>query len=172
MKDPKDPESEFVVYRFRVVPFGAKSSPFILNSTVIHHLQQEFSATAVDMQRSIFVDIISGCETREQAIDYFKTANQMMNRAGLPLKSWGFSDATIETQLQSEGRFDQNNISKTSVLVWNRSEDTLNVQPANLLVFCSETSTFRDVLRGVASLYDPSGFYAPLLTVERSYCKI
>jgi hypothetical protein len=165
LKDPTDPESEFIVYRFRVVPFGAKSSPFILNSTVIHHLQKESSPIAIDMQRSIFVDnIISGCDSREKAIEYYQVANEIMERAGLPLQAWGFSDVTIENQLKSGGRFDPCTTSKTLGLLWNRTEDSLNIQPVNFLTFCPEQATHRDVLRGVASLYDPLGFYTPLHT--------
>jgi len=159
------PESEFVAYRFKVVPFGAKSSPFILNSVVIHHLNQEHSPIAKDMRNNIFVD--NGCDSTEAARTYYTTANEIMERAGLPLQAWGFSDVSIEQQFKSEGRLDQNHVSKTRGFSWNRVEDTLNIKKVNLTSFCSETVSHRDVLRGVATLYDPLGFYAPLITKGR-----
>ena len=150
LKDPSNPyESEFVVYRFRVVPFGAKSSPFILNSIVIRHLQKDFSSITANVQRNIFVDnIISGCDSREKALVYYNQANEIMERTGLPLQAWGFSDATIEDELKTCGRLDKCEISKTLGFLWNRIDDSLSIQKVNLLTFCFEVATPRDVLRG------------------------
>ncbi|XP_045023522.1 uncharacterized protein LOC123467802 [Daphnia magna] len=161
--DPSDPESELIAYRFKVIPFGAKSSPFILNSTVIHHLKQESSAVARDMQNNIFVDnIVSGCKTQEEAIEYYSSANTIMKRAGLPLQAWGFSDPVVEEKIKKDGRLDQSSISKTLGFIWDRSNDRLSIQPVNMLSFCSVSATHKDILRGTHSLYDPLGFYSPL----------
>ena len=82
LKNPKDSELEFKVLRFKVIPFGAKSSPFILNSTVIKHLNMVKTPIAEDMQRSIFVDnIITGCESREEALKHYEQANEIMGLA-------------------------------------------------------------------------------------------
>ena len=40
LSNTDDPESEFIVYRFKSVMFGATSSPFILNATLNKHLTQ------------------------------------------------------------------------------------------------------------------------------------
>ena len=131
------------------MPFGAKSSPFILNSIVIRHLQKDFSSITADVQRNIFVDnIISGCDSREKALVYYNQANEIMERTGLPLQAWGFSDATIEDELKTCGRLDKCEISKTLGFLWNRIDDSLSIQKVNLLTFCSEVATPRDVLRG------------------------
>ena len=90
-----------------------------------------------------------------------------MERAGLPLQAWGFSNTFIEQQFQSEGRLDQHSVSKTLGFTWDRVKDTLSVQQVNLSSFCSESASHRDVLRGVATLYDPLGFYAPITTKGR-----
>ena len=57
-----------------VVPFGATSSPFILNAVLQHHLKQHNTAVCRDMQISLYVDnIITGCDTEDAAADYYKT---------------------------------------------------------------------------------------------------
>ena len=46
LSDPQNPYSEFVVFRFRVVLFGAVCSPFMLNTALHCHLAQYSSPTA------------------------------------------------------------------------------------------------------------------------------
>ena len=47
--NPENPESEFEVYRFNIVPFGSASSPLMLNATLHLHLKSQNSETANDM---------------------------------------------------------------------------------------------------------------------------
>ncbi|XP_068232011.1 uncharacterized protein [Palaemon carinicauda] len=61
LQDPTDPNSELIIYRFRVVLFGATSSPFLLNATIKSHLaavRKDTSCTEmVDMMnRGLYVD--------------------------------------------------------------------------------------------------------------------
>ena len=63
LSDPSDPDSEFQVYWFKVVLFGATSSPFMLNATLHYHLQQCPSPLATYILANLYVDnIISGCD--------------------------------------------------------------------------------------------------------------
>ena len=163
LKDPTNPDSELIIFRFKVVPFGAKSSPFMPNATIWRHLGTVASPVAADMLRSIYVDnVISGCDSRQEALNYYKSANEVMERAYLPLQSWGFCDRVIEEQLLPDGRLDESPVSKTLGLLWDRRDDTLHVQNVNLSPLYQETATKRDVLKGVASFYDPLGMYTPL----------
>ena len=62
LSDPKDPDSEFVTYRFRVVLFGVVCSPFMLNAALHCHLAQYNSPTAQSMLANLYVDnVVSGC---------------------------------------------------------------------------------------------------------------
>ena len=48
----------------------------------------EKTPIAEDRQRSIFVDnIITGGESREEALKYYEQANEIMGRANLPLQT-------------------------------------------------------------------------------------
>ena len=58
LTDPTDPSSKFCVYRFKVVPFGATSSPFMLNATLQYHLKSYTSVVSQDMQNNLYVDNI------------------------------------------------------------------------------------------------------------------
>lgn len=64
LSDSTDPSSPLCVYRFKVVPFGATSSSFMLNAVLKYHLKQYNTPVSNDMLRHLYVDnILSGCET-------------------------------------------------------------------------------------------------------------
>jgi hypothetical protein len=89
----------------RVVPFGTKSSLFILDAVMMHHLKKSTSEIAADMLKSVFVyNIITGCESRSAALNYYTKANHIMDQAHLPLQAWGFNNSVVETSL-AQGTF-------------------------------------------------------------------
>lgn len=56
LSNTDDPESEFIVYRFKSVMFGATSSPFILNATLNKHLTWSTDQVSMDMLTNLYVD--------------------------------------------------------------------------------------------------------------------
>ena len=119
------------------------------------------------MLKSVFVDnIITGCKSSSAALNYFTEANRIMTQAHLPFQAWWFSDRYVEQNLPAVGgSTNPSRFSKTLGLIWNREEDTLNVQPPHLLA--ADVVAKRDVLKGNGAFYDPLGFYAPLSTSSK-----
>lgn len=72
LSNPEIPDSPLIVHRFTVRPFGEKNSPFILNSVVKSNLGRNESLVTAHMQRSVFVNKISGCESEIEANFHFK----------------------------------------------------------------------------------------------------
>ena len=99
LKNPLNPKSDFESFHFRVISFGASSSPFILLSVIKKHLQASSSPLAVDINQNVYVDnLISGCETSEEAMYYFSEGNNVLKEAGLKLQSWGSNDSHLATK--------------------------------------------------------------------------
>ena len=89
LSDPSDPSSPLQTYRFKSVLFGATCSPFILNATLLKHLQLSSSNTTRIMARDLYVDnIISSIDNESNAIDYFYESRKTMSEAGFNLRSW------------------------------------------------------------------------------------
>jgi hypothetical protein len=53
--DDSDPDSDFEVYRFKVIPFGASCSPFIINCVIKKHLQRNPSTISSEIEANIYV---------------------------------------------------------------------------------------------------------------------
>ncbi|XP_068224819.1 uncharacterized protein, partial [Palaemon carinicauda] len=58
----EDPEmTRIVIYRFKVVLFGATSSPYLLNRAIQHHLDSQSSRLASTLTTSFYVDSFQCC---------------------------------------------------------------------------------------------------------------
>ena len=124
----QNPDAELDVYRFKVIPFGASCSPFILLSVIKHHLQLFPFTTAADMDLNIYVDnLISGCDSPEEALNYYAVSNSILNKAGLNLQSWSSNEQTINVRAVEDGVADSSTASKILGLIWDRPTDTLSL---------------------------------------------
>ena len=85
LSNPEDAESDLDTYRFKVVLFGAASSPSMLAATVHLHLSKHNSQIARDIH-DVYVDnVISGSPTEESVIEYFTESRRIMSEANKPL---------------------------------------------------------------------------------------
>lgn len=88
LENPTDPNSEFIVYRFKTVLFGAVSSPFILYATLYCHLQQHNTSLSNNIQSNLYVDnIVSGCATEAETIHYYHSAKAILSKAKFNLRA-------------------------------------------------------------------------------------
>ena len=155
LSNPEDPESDFQVYRFKTVLFGSTSSPFMLNATLHHYLDDYNTPVAEDMKENIYVDnVISGCDQELEALDYYKEARSIMNEAHFNLRSWSSNSSSLRDQATRDGTADTNEIVNILGLKWDPSTDTLTLtsskdESARRLV------TKRNVLQVSSKFYDP-----------------
>ncbi|UYV82292.1 hypothetical protein LAZ67_21001624 [Cordylochernes scorpioides] len=142
------------------VVFGLTSSPFLLGAVIEHHLKSvtdENYYVAQRLLRSFYVDNCLTSLNKESDIVHFKEkASEIMNRAGMELRQW----ETTETFNPRE-----RNDTKVLGLLWNRKTDTLNCM-INLEILPS-VITRRVILSLVQKLFDPLGFYSPVMITPK-----
>ena len=69
LSDPTDPESQFEVYRFKSILFGATCSPFILNATIQKHLDQFNDPVTQRIKSDLYVDNLAfGTDNEDEAL--------------------------------------------------------------------------------------------------------
>ena len=90
-----------------------------------------------------------------------------MEAASFFLQIWASSDSSLVNQASLDGVADPSDLTKVLGLLWNRQTDTLQLPIVNLTPYCSSSATKLDVLRGIASIYDPLGFITPLSVPAR-----
>ena len=161
LSDPSDPDSPLITYRFKAVLFGATCSPFILNATLLKHLQQNDSKTSKLLERDLYVDnILTSIQTEEEAVNYFKEARNLMNKAGFNLRSWTSNCQQVRVLAEAENVLDTEENTKILGMKWNTETDELSYQKKDQT--SSQLVTKREILKISSAIYDPLGFLSPI----------
>jgi len=93
-----DTTDKFITYCFTVVPFGSSSSPFILAAVLNLHLSEVTFPVAADMKENIYVNnILSGCNTEDELLTYYKQSQEFMSQANFNLLSWSSNSFHLKT---------------------------------------------------------------------------
>ena len=153
-------DNELIHCRFTCVPFGNKSSPFILNAVLRHHLSlYPESELIVDLKNNIYVDnFLSGADSMEEALMKYKGACEVLGSAGLSLNKWSSNDRSVIIKFIVGQVF--NDEKKVLGISWDSSDDSLKF---NALL--DDSDIFENSKRAVYSLisriFDPLGLISP-----------
>lgn len=160
LADPTDPSSQFCVYHFKVVPFGATSSSFMLNVVLQYHLRQYNSFVSHDMQYNLYVDtVISGCETEQAAVNYYREVRAIMSSTRFNLHSWS-SSTELKTTTTWNNTADDNMSVNVLGLRWNPTTDELSLTAKFSILAHDYLVTKREVLQDLFKIFNPLGFVA------------
>jgi hypothetical protein len=147
-------------YRFQRVPFGIISSPFLLAATVRHHLNLSESDVAKKIVDNIYVDnVITGCESLEEAQNFYKEAKKIFDQASMNLREWNTNGKELKAQIPAADK-EEASIVKVLGINWNVDTDTLSIRvPQNE---GSDVFNKRQVLSFVHQSFDPLGLISPV----------
>ena len=158
-----DSTDKFLTYRFTVVPFGSSSSPFMLAAVLDLHLSHVTSPVAADMKENIYVDnIMSGCNTEDELLTYYKQSQEFMSQANFNLRSWSSNSCHLQTITVRDNTSYPNPTVGLLGLRWNTTTDTLSLAPKQLSPSNTTFTTKRDVLQISSQIYDPLGWVTPV----------
>ncbi len=175
-KDPNDIE----VLRFTRALFGLVQSPFLLAATLKQHLNSlrgKYPEEIKEIEKSLYVDdIITGGETTDEVLCLKQKTITVFEEAKFQLHKWHSNEPQLESADEERNGNDnsqpsyakqqlgvQNNETKLLGLSWNKSDDTLSVSFPKKPV----DTTKREILRFLASIYDPLGIVSPVTLVGK-----
>ena len=87
LEDPRDPNSKILIFRFRVVLFGATCSPFLLNATIRKHLSL-VNEDVSHIRKGLYVDNLQYTSNSSTDLLNFYKTNKIFAEAHLYLKEW------------------------------------------------------------------------------------
>jgi hypothetical protein len=162
LKDPQKPPTKdnIIALRYTRVPFGVKASPFILAATIIHHMKQAGSVTAKQIADNTYIDnVFGGVNSTDAAKRYYIEAKDLFNQMSMNLREWYSNDANF---LKAVSNVDRGSSKEPSVLgvKWSTEKDVIRCSGGK--IDCP-VLTKRTILQAVASVYDPCGWFCPIV---------
>ena len=148
------------IYRFRRVPFGIISSPFLLAAVIGHHIRSSLSSYSEEILSNMYVDnLISGQKDEASAVEFYSATKSLFHSANMNLRQWGTNSTGVRDQIDKSQRVDQQTI-KVLGLQWNQDDDKMSFtklkdEPAQIL-------TKRFILHFASSVFDPLGYASPI----------
>ena len=152
-------------YQFRVVIFGACSSPYILQQV----LHTDLSSSAIpDLEQNFYVDNFSRTyRSVDVAIAEKPVIDEILSSASMPLQGWTSNDPSFKAEFKVEEPHIQNMLGMT----WNTESDTLHYKfskkfPVDLQHW---KPTKRNFMSALATVYDPLGLLGPLVVGSKIF---
>ena len=173
----KDKETSNVeVLRFTRALFGLVQSPFLLGGTLHQHLEsmkERYPSVVEEIKKSLYVDdVITGGETTEKVRKLKESAVAVFGEAQFELHKWHSNEPELEASGEPEDGKQSYAKEQLGVklgetkmlgLPWNKTEDTIAVTFRE----ASPEVSKREMLRFLASVYDPLGLASPVSLVGK-----
>ena len=170
------------VYRYTVLPFGLRCSPYLAIATIHHHVRkyaETYPEIVKELLENTYVDdLLSGAKTIEEAIASYETEVKIMKAAGMELRKWSsnhpkltqrfIEDNVCSTEGEKDFTLDEDKDPTTAKSVlgirWNSSEDYFTFHEKGILEKANSVRpTKRNILSVSGKVYDPPGWLSPFI---------
>lgn len=158
---PPTPDN-ILILRYTRVPFGVKSSPYLLGMSILFALKLcETPELVRELELAMYVDnIITGAMTEEEAYNKYVRFKKVFNSINMNLREFMTNTREIFEKIPPEDRMNDKTVVKLLGTLWNVSTDQLSVKVELNIV---GPLTKRTILRAVAANFDPIGISLPLV---------
>lgn len=166
LKDPnRGPSPDNILhFRFCRVPFGVIASPFLLNAAIRYHLTKSNNTLMRQIADDIYVDnVVTGAQSTSDALKLYKETKQSFNCLSMNLREWNSNSKQMISQIPDKFRAQDSETVKVLGLLWDIHSDKLRLKTNFENKQIDTVQSKREVLKTIASVYDPCGFAVPVL---------
>ena len=154
-----DNPQDITTYRFKVVPFGSTSSPFLLQGTLFKHFSSIESEYRETLLKAFYVDnFMTTIDEHEHLYKIHEKNVKNLHEAGMPLQLWNSNSTEFNDFV---GDPERERVTKVLSLKWDTDRDSLSLTQVNICA--REQVTKRQCLSDLSSLYDPLGLFSPII---------
>lgn len=164
---PPTPEN-LIIYRYTRVPFGIKSSPYLLAISILFSMKLFESEEVVEeVERCMYVDnLLTGANSRTEALEKYRRHKAAFSRINMNLREFMVNDQLTMESIDPEDRMEEKKVIKLLGTLWDLEADTISVKVGlNIQGPVSK----RTVLRAVAANFDPIGISIPVMIEPKAF---
>ncbi|PZC71939.1 hypothetical protein B5X24_HaOG212252 [Helicoverpa armigera] len=174
------PQSDQPLQHFRLlrVTFGTACAPYLAVKTLQRLADEEQAryptASSITKKDYYMDDLLTGCETLQEAKHIYNEMNKLMNSGGFELQKFSSNNQDLLTYIGEDNNSDNDSLKLKSTpimkilgLKWHRNLDCF--QYSVDLPEVKQPITKRQVLSEVARLYDPLGWIAPVIITAKIF---
>ena len=122
----------------------------------IHHQCQPISSAAYTL-----TNVVSGCDTEQEAVQYFLESRSLMNLSRFNLHTWASNSPSLRDLAQQHSIAEMQGTIKMLGLCWNIGRDELSLYSRPELATCTPV-TKCEILCYTSSIFDPLGLVTPV----------
>ncbi|XP_067017310.1 uncharacterized protein [Acropora muricata] len=171
-----DPNREQDVFEFNRVVFGKNSAPmesqFVAQESARRN-QDRYPLAAETVLKSTYMDdSIDSVENDEERVELYRQLKALWGAANMQARKWISNSPEVMEKIPAEERATeividsgQDPITKTLGISWNSTKDELTVTASP--VSPGFQTTKRNILRKIATIFDPLGFVCPYVVVVK-----
>ncbi|XP_039289297.1 uncharacterized protein LOC120352500 [Nilaparvata lugens] len=167
-------------YRLNTVTYGSGPAAFLATRTLIQladmEARDDISVSQVIKNDFYVDDLLSGCNTLEQAVTVSKNLISTLEKGGFQLRKW-MSNSTdllstipshlLETSSTKAVANSNDTVAKALGLIWNSTSDMLSISSSVGEISHKTTFTKREFLSCIASIFDPLGLISPIVIAPK-----
>ncbi|XP_055633682.1 uncharacterized protein LOC129774019 [Toxorhynchites rutilus septentrionalis] len=176
------PNQEVDTFELNTVTYGTKPAPFLATRTLkllAMDERESLPLAAKAVEEDIYMDdVITGANTKEEALELQIQLNEMLKRGGFRLRKWasncpealhGISGESLAIRDYFGINISPDSMVKTLGLNWSPQRDefmvSFNISPLDK----TKPITKRQVLSIIATLFDPLGLIGAVITTAKVF---
>lgn len=167
-----NPDMPIQHYRLITLTFGTACAPYLAIKTLQRLADEEktkYPIAAEITKNDYYVDdLMTGCDTENEAINIYEEMNLLMNSGGFQLQKWSSNSKKLleyigqdKHSIETSVPIKSDNMLKVLGICWNRLTDSFEYTID--LPEIKGAVTKRQMLSDIARLYDPLGWIAPVV---------
>ncbi|XP_050665160.1 uncharacterized protein LOC126965567 [Leptidea sinapis] len=173
-----NPDEPLGQYELLTLTFGTACAPHLAVKSLQRLAEDERlnypTASEITIKDFYIDDLMTGCQTEEEAIEIYKGMNKLMQAGGFQLQKWSSNSRALLQYIDQDNQSSAPSIPikadkmvKVLGICWNRDSDEF--QYTVDLPEVDKLPTKRQVLSDIARLYDPMGWIAPVVVTAKVF---
>ena len=150
------------ILRFTRVTFGVASSPFLLNATVKHHIEQYLESKpniAPKLIKSMYVDdVVCGASNQSEALKLYDEFKSVLSSGGFNLRKF-VCNADSGVSVMSDSPPGEQRVLG---VLWDVKQDEFVMDLSEIVRNVNTNVTKREIISIGSKIFDPLGFVSPV----------